>query len=169
MGQISEHTLPELLMPNDMLISPYLPHPFSGFGWSSRIGAPSGRSTIWPGPSPFSSSSSSCSWPANQSGARCTRCVRGLGFDVKRGEEWRGMGLACLDGRCTVPWGGAFVVLPYHPTPTCPPTERQMLPQWFYASHIFGFLGFMIFTAMHYSGSWRYFTPGEGLFVGVVL
>lgn len=72
----------------------------------------------------------------------------------------------CLDGRCTVSWEATLVILPSLHAPTCPPTERQMLPQWFYASHIFGFLGFMIFTAMHYSGSWRYFTPGKGMRLG---
>lgn len=33
--------------------------------------------------------------------------------------------------------------------------------QWFYRFHLVCFLGFMVLACMHYSGSWRYFTPGE--------
>ncbi|KAK2077293.1 hypothetical protein QBZ16_004927 [Prototheca wickerhamii] len=56
----------------------------------------------------------------------------------------------------------AFIFLIFIVLMAREPIRRKMY-QWFYASHIFGFLGFMIFTAMHYSGSWRYFTPGMAL------
>ena len=36
----------------------------------------------------------------------------GAWFAEKRGKGWRGTGLACLDGRCTVLWEATIVVLP---------------------------------------------------------
>uniref|UniRef100_A0A1D2A9N1 FAD-binding FR-type domain-containing protein n=2 Tax=Auxenochlorella protothecoides TaxID=3075 RepID=A0A1D2A9N1_AUXPR len=37
---------------------------------------------------------------------------------------------------------------------------RRKSYEWFYRFHLVCFLGFMVLACMHYSGSWRYFTPG---------
>lgn len=47
------------------------------------------------------------------------------------------------------------------PSPHALSSASTKIAQWFYRFHIVFFLGFMVFASMHYSGSWRYFTPGE--------
>ncbi|KFM29167.1 putative ferric reductase transmembrane component [Auxenochlorella protothecoides] len=37
---------------------------------------------------------------------------------------------------------------------------RRSSYQFFYRIHILGFLGFMVLGCIHYSGAWRFFTPG---------